>query len=218
MSTFVSNCPHCGTNYVAFSIVHEVRAHKIANNLWDTIAICGQCSRAVLATFFPPDNHMTPRQWLATHRRQELPHPQISPSLPDSGAPKHTPGNVSRFYEQGMENMLGNWDAAGSMFRKALDAGLKAKFPDIKGTLYARIVEAGSQNRLTPELEEWSHQIRLDGNDAAHDEEPFSKEDAERLQAFTHLVLLYLFNLPGMLDQARGAQIGEVPAGAATAE
>ena len=102
-----------------------------------------------------------------------------------------------------MENMPGNWDAAGSMFRKALDTGLAAKFPEIKGTLFARIGEAAAQSKLTPELAEWSHQIRLDGNDAVHDDVPFSKDDAERLQAFTHLVLLYLFSLPGMLDEAR---------------
>ncbi len=91
------------------------------------------------------------------------------------------------------------------MFRKALDTGLKAKFPDIKGTLFERIDEAARQNKLTPSLAEWAHQIRLDGNDAAHDEEPFSKEDAERLQTFTELVLLYLFTLPGKLDEARAA-------------
>ena len=37
------------------------------------------------------------------------------------------------------------------------------------------------------------------------DEEPFVKEDAELLSTFTRLVLLYLFTLPGMLNEARGA-------------
>ena len=90
------------------------------------------------------------------------------------------------------------------MFRRALEAGMKNKFPDINGTLYERIKTAAEQHKLTPDLAAWSHEIRLGGNDAAHDEEPFKKEEAERLSTFTRLVLLYLFTLPGMLDEARG--------------
>ena len=92
------------------------------------------------------------------------------------------------------------------MFRKALDVGLKVKFPDISRTLslFQRIEKAEETGGLTPELAEWAHQIRLDGNDAAHEEEPFSKEDAENLHTFTDLVFRYVFTLPGMLTEAQG--------------
>ena len=89
------------------------------------------------------------------------------------------------------------------MFRKALDTGLKSKFPEIKGKLSARINKAAAQQKLTPELAEWAHQIRLDGNDAAHEEEPFEEEDAKKLCNFTRLVFLYLFKLPGMLEESQ---------------
>ena len=105
-----------------------------------------------------------------------------------------------------MENLSGNYDAAGSMFRKALDTGLKSKFPAIQGNLKVRINEAAKGGGLTPELAEWAHQIRLGGNDAAHEEEPFSKHDAKDLGTFTYLVFQYLFMLPGMLKEARGGQ------------
>ena len=104
-----------------------------------------------------------------------------------------------------MDNLNGNWDAAGTMFRKAIDVGLKIKFPEIKGKLYIRIKKAEEARGLTPELAAWAHQIRLDGNDAAHEEEPFTKEEAESLHTFTDLVLRYLFTLPGMLAEAQGA-------------
>ena len=103
-----------------------------------------------------------------------------------------------------MENLPKNWDAAGAMFRKALDVGLKVKFPeDSKGSLYERISRAAERHDLTPGLAEWAHKIRLDGNDAAHGEDPFSEEDAQRLQVFTELVFRYLFTLPGMMQEAR---------------
>ena len=100
-----------------------------------------------------------------------------------------------------MDDLTNNWDAAGSMFRKALETGLKRKFPDMKGDLNTRIKEAAEQQKLTPDLAEWAHQVRLDGNTAAH--EVFSKEEAVRLAEFTELVFLYLFTLPGMLKEAQ---------------
>ena len=105
-----------------------------------------------------------------------------------------------------MENIPGAWDAAGSMFRKVLDTGLKSKFSSHKGRLVDRIEKAAKQGELTPELAKWAHQIRIDGNDAAHEEKPFSEEDAKRLQTFTELVLIYLFMLPGMLAKVRDEQ------------
>lgn len=203
MSVFQANCPHCGTKSVAFTIAHQWNAHKQARQLWDTFAFCGQCSRGILATFYTPDGG-DPVKWLGRGDRNRMEPPQISPSVLSTGAPEHTPENVAEFYRQGMENLPGAWDAAGSMFRKVLDTGLKAKFPEINGTLLQRIEKAAEQNELTPDLAEWAHQIRIDGNDATHEEDPFSKEDAKRLQTFTSLVLIYLFTLPGMLKKARG--------------
>ena len=103
-----------------------------------------------------------------------------------------------------MENLQGNWTAAGMMFRKTLEIGLKEKFPDIEGTLARRINIAAERGGLTPDLAAWAHQIRLDGNDAVHEAEPSEEEETRRLQDFTNLVLLYLFTLPGMLQEARG--------------
>jgi hypothetical protein len=48
-------------------------------------------------------------------------------------------------------------------------------------------------------MKEWAHEIRLLGNDAAHEEDPFTPPEAESLQAFTQLFLTYAFTLPGML-------------------
>ena len=204
MEVFQADCPHCGTKSVAFTIIHERKANKISGYHWDTLAHCGQCSRGILASFntlnnSPPTSHLNIASWDYSKCLT------IAPSCPDTNAPDHTPPNVARFYSQGMDNLPGNWDAAGSMFRKALETALKHKFPEIKGTLYERIEKAAKQHKLMPDLAEWAHQIRLDGINAVHEEEPFSKEDAERLSIFTKLVLLYLFALPGMLEHARYA-------------
>ena len=200
---FKADCPHCGTRSVAFGIVAEHNGPVRINTSWDTLAICGYCNRGVLANFeCYTDN--TPMELLQYGRGEQLSYPKIYPSGTSNEAPSHIPDNVKRFYEQGVDNLQKNWDASGSMFRKALEAALKHKFPHGKGTLYDRIEDAKSVGGLTADLAKWSHQIRLDGRNAVHEEEPYSKEEAERLCAFTNLVLQYLFTLPGMLKEAQG--------------
>lgn len=71
--------------------------------------------------------------------------------------------------------------------------------PTAKGTLEKRIDSLPAAMGVTPAMKEWAHQIRHLGNDAAHEDDPFSKEEADSLQAFTELFLTYVFTLPGML-------------------
>ena len=203
MSVFKENCPHCGTKSVAFTIIGETlwsyddRTDRVK---WDALAKCGHCGRGIVAALdMDQGNPETPPSRYL-HLCKLL---SIFPSPPSTGAPPHTPENASRFFKQGMENLSGNYDAAGTMFRKALDTGLKNKFPEMTGTLNSRIDKAAKSGGLTSDLAEWAHEIRALGNDAAHEEEPFSKQDALNLRDFTFLVFQYLFMLPGMLEKAQ---------------
>ena len=192
-------CPRCGTKNVALEeiglnlpggdVVLQFE-HPRFGRCVDVLVRCAYCQRGVVFTF---EINRGGRGRLR----------EIAPSPPRTVAPEHTPQNVDQFFRQGMENLPGNWDAAGAMFRKALDTALKHKFPDLRGRLFERIENAAGQHKLTPDLANWAHQIRLGGNDASHEEAPFSKDAAEELASFTKLVLLYLFTLPGMLEKSR---------------
>jgi hypothetical protein len=120
-------------------------------------------------------------------------------------APEYTPENVGRFYLQGMDNMPRNFDAAGTMFRKSLDTALKKLDETGKGSLQKRIDNLPEAAGVTPAMKEWAHQIRHLGNDAAHEDDPFTEEEAKSLQAFTELFLTYAFTLPGMLKARKPA-------------
>jgi hypothetical protein len=122
-----------------------------------------------------------------------------------SGCPDGVPSNVEKFYVQGLENMAAaRWDAAGAMFRKSLDVATKLIAPEKRSkTLYARINELVAEGRLTDAMGEWSHEIRLDGNDAVHDEEPETEQDANITQGFTEAFLTYTFTLPAMVEANR---------------
>ena len=216
MGVFQANCPHCGTKAVAFTIlsVHQPKTMDSAH--WDSFATCGNCMRCVLAVFACGID-ADPKWLLANGRHHLVTLMTVFPSLPNSGAPEHTPENAARYYEQGVDNLPNNFDASGTMFRSALEAGLKAKFPSLTGSLYQRIRQAASDNQLTPEMADWANKIRLDGNEAAHgvevpsdDEESnvsekhLTKERAIELHTFTELLFTYLFTLPGRLEEARG--------------
>ena len=201
MSIFKADCPHCGTRSVAFTIQHQNQVNP-SRARWDTFAVCGRCGRGVVASFITPSLH-SPIVHSKNGGSLEEALRDFFPSTPSLEAPNHTPSNVARFFKQGVDNLPGNWDAAGSMFRKTLDIGLKEKFPEIEGRLIDRIDKAAELQGLTPDLAEWAHQIRLDGNYAAHEEEPSPEVIAKRLHVFTDLVLRYLFTLPGMLEEAR---------------
>lgn len=98
----------------------------------------------------------------------------------------------------------GRWDAAGAMFRKSLDVGTKILAPDKRTkNLYSRITELVDEGRLTSAIGAWSHEIRLDGNDAVHDEEPETEHDANVMQRFTEALLIYSFTLPAMVEANR---------------
>ena len=193
---FKGDCPHCGTMSVAFTHKAVIHPQRESNCFTDVFVQCGHCERGVMA--------MVPGLVTAA-RDMNQPDVKFAPSPPSTDAPAYTPENVARYFKQGMENTPRNPDAAGTMFRKTLETALKERFPDLKGTLHDRIRKAADDGALARDMAEWAHHIRIRGNDAAHEEEPFSEDEARDLRSFTDLLLRYLYTLPGMLAEARGA-------------
>ncbi|HDR9877483.1 TPA: DUF4145 domain-containing protein [Burkholderia cenocepacia] len=83
------------------------------------------------------------------------------------------------------------------MFRRCLEIALKAHSPDIEAwKLEKRIDKLAAERKITDDMKTWAHRVRLDGNDALHEEEEFTKESATELMEFTSLLLIYLYTLP----------------------
>jgi hypothetical protein len=138
--------------------------------------------------------------WIIAHFWPDVPAPLI---------PEHVPPEVTRVYLQAERNfpIQGNEDAAGTMYRKALDIALKKIDPALSGTLGQKIKLLVSAGKLTTDLAEWSDHIRDLGNEAAHDELPLARKDLEDLRGFTEMVLRYLFTLPNMIKKRRGEKL-----------
>lgn len=84
------------------------------------------------------------------------------------------------------------------MYRSALDVGTKG-LPDVpaKKNFFQRLEWLHQQHRITPEMRAWADHVRIEGNEALHDPEDFSEEDAKPLRLFTEMFLKYMFELPG---------------------
>jgi hypothetical protein len=97
----------------------------------------------------------------------------------------------------------GRWNAAVGMYRAALDLAtksLRAEGP----TFFKRLENLASTARVTPEIRSWADHVRVEGNEALHDPETFTREDAQALRFFTEMFLRYVFELPGEVMRFRG--------------
>jgi hypothetical protein len=125
------------------------------------------------------------------------------PRRPPIDAPEHIPKEVHRLYVQACGcRQKGMRDAAGMAYRKTLELALKALSMEIDASLVKRIEKMAEQGRITSAMAEWANEIRLDGNKAAHDEEP-TAEAVDQLHYFVHVFLLYAFTLPAMVGQRK---------------
>jgi len=91
-----------------------------------------------------------------------------------------------------------SWNAAVAMYRSALDIATKGLdgVPD-KITFFKRLEWLHKEHRITPDIRSWADHVRVEGNEALHDPEDFTQEDARPLRLFTEMFLKYVFELPG---------------------
>jgi Domain of unknown function (DUF4145) len=164
---------------------------------------CEGCGGGIIVTI--TDTATNVQHWVqgATSRLTDI--LAIYPELKEPKAPADIPNNVRTAFLSGLENLkLANGaNAAAMMFRRSIELSAKAINPDGKGNLKQRIADL-SDDFVTPAMKECAQHIRLDANDATHDEEEFSKEDAATLHVCAEMFLTYAFTLPKMLERATG--------------
>ena len=192
--TIKLDCPHCGIREAAFTQAGQYNYSGVS------IGIPGYQTPHSTVLFICPNS--TCRQGVVAAAKNGV----IDKFYPErqSDIPDHLPERVKSYFRQGINSLDGSFDAAGTMFRKSLEAGLKDKSPETKGNLVQRIKKLAESGSLTQDLADWADHIRNEGNDAAHDE--FTKYQAEELHEFTKLVLTYLFTLPAIAERAGAAR------------
>ena len=219
MAELVLDCPHCGAERTGFVFGGEylVKSHKsprsdAVKSTWNTLFVCRRCTEGVVAqleTFrdTPPSAHDVV---LTTAEFQLM---KVDPKPQPISVPEHLPEHIARDYKEAADSLRRrSFTLAGMGFRKVLlraTTALAAASTEItftkRETLQSRIDTLAHHHLITPAMCEWAHQIRDDGNDANHEEDVvFEQSDAEQMQAFTELFLIYAFTLPERVKLARG--------------
>jgi hypothetical protein len=175
MAILRHKCPHCRTENVAFTICGAVPKRRVAhkdNTEAAVLLVCPGCENpagAVLLGRGLPVSHITSLSGDPTDYAWVL--EQFWPEVPKPLVPEHLPPDIERTYLQAESNFdrPGNEEAAGMMYRKALDVAIKKIDPSLTGTLGRKLKALAKQGKLTDEIAEWADHVRELGNEAAHE-------------------------------------------------
>ncbi len=119
--------------------------------------------------------------------------------------PDHLPASVERAFLQGELTyaMAGCEDAAAMMYRSALEMALKELHPEAKGMLGKRIDAAVAKGHLPNAIGDWAHEVKIVGNDSAHELEGTTRSDLEEARGLVDAALRYLFSMPQTVAERR---------------
>lgn len=159
-----------------------------------TFAACIRCERPLLA-----------RRDFSIF--EGLPHPQndfvrVYPT--DEAIPEAVPEMVARPYREAQKAYgVKIYAACVLMCRKCVEA-VCVQHGESEGTLAARLDLLQKKGVIDNALFEWTKELRLSGNDAAHDAtKKTSEAEAKNALEFAKAVLIYAFELPRRLQSAR---------------
>ena len=176
-----------------------------------TFGLCQTCQRGcalqVLLVSLEGDVDVTAQAFPRPLLGLMLTAPEKVLSASQVQVPTFLPGNVESFFRQARHNVvLENWDAAGVMYRKALQTALRTILGKTGGNLYSQIIRAVETAGPPRDLGGFAQLIRILGNEAAHGDE-FSEFEARLLDAVSEAALVHLFTIPGLLKEDRRSNV-----------
>ncbi|MFD2755424.1 DUF4145 domain-containing protein [Comamonas terrae] len=205
MSVLVIQCPHCGAEKMTFKVMKSV-GHLIPGQS-SVMALCSGCDGPVLATLFAPP-HMGDRLVeMPGNLLQERDFRAIGiwPKPQEPEVPQGVPDKVARsFIEAAKSRRAQLWNAACGSYRRCMELALKEFAPDVEAwKLEKRIDKLAAEHRITPALQTWAHELRLDGNEALHGDDDATEDMAEQMHHLTYFLLTYLYTLPNQIEEVR---------------
>ncbi|AVO46923.1 DUF4145 domain-containing protein [Phreatobacter cathodiphilus] len=215
MAVLTTTCGHCGTEKIGL----HVKAYAQAGGGVAAFTTCPKCTQPAVHLLRPGPQARATEGWFNTSAAKAdgsdtLTHSgwAIRASYPAAStpqAPDHCPEDIGRVYIGARMALLrGELDAAGMLIRKVLEVATKRVLPQSTGTLASRIDEMAKGNLIPEAVKSWAHQIRIIGNDAAHDAgEPPKAEVAEAIE-FADAFLIYVFTMPERVRQRHSRRNG----------
>jgi hypothetical protein len=215
MGFIVRDCVRCGTK----SVQHSVSGSTYqGENRWELFCVCNRCTKSSIYVFHYGGNknpHDLPGQ-LGDGDYGQLDNVAVKIATTSLDLAASIPERIAGLFREANECRQMTWyEAAGAMYRKTVDVATKhiyatdgrltGKIP--ADALRVRIKSLGEMKILEPDIVEVADVAALDGNDAAHDIDPYTADEAEALEYLTMDLLDRLFVRPARLAEVRAKQI-----------
>ncbi|MDA5631099.1 MULTISPECIES: DUF4145 domain-containing protein [Agrobacterium] len=129
---------------------------------------------------------------------------------------EYIPERIASLFREANECRQMTWyEAAGAMYRKTLDVASKHIYTHDERlakkqpaqALRPRIKALGEMGILEKDIVELADVAALDGNDATHEVDPYTKDEAEALEDLTLDLLDRLFVRPAKIAAVKAKQI-----------
>jgi Domain of unknown function (DUF4145) len=216
MAHILADCPHCGGIKVGFAAHAQYLIQP--KGTWLVFFICGNCEQGILAEYYMIVNKGVASPAAANGKPEDSGFGMLARGYYPEPAPTQIPDHLSapldRYFQQAADALKReDWDSSGIMSRRVVDVSTQLQLGETEskkaGDLRNRIDVLADKGHITRDLQQWAHEIRLGGNEAVHDKEPYSKDDAEDLLNFSELYLTYVYSLPGRLADRKARKDGE---------
>ena len=205
-------CPACNVHVEARVLAHHCRETVVIHeDLWDpterqyteelfTFAACIRCDGPLL---------MRERRYIM--EGNAIPQDEATRVYPrDTILPDAVPNTTAHLYREAHQAYrVKLYDSCAAMCRKTIEA-VCGHYGESRGPLAGRLDRLLERGIIDRAMFEWTQELRLSGNRGAHaDAKSVSRTEANDMLAFARAVLVYAFELPRRLRQARGRRMSE---------
>ncbi|AJJ25266.1 HEPN domain protein [Yersinia enterocolitica] len=175
--------------------------------------LCRSCGNPVSANVGSPHGQ-SPIDFVRQGSDDSIPGSQqfilfdFFPKAATHAAPDNCSERASKFFVEAKENLQrGNYETSVMLCRKVIDIATREILGEEsnKEQLSQRISMLYGKGKITEQMKDWAHIVRIDSNGAVHSDEAFTKDEAEEVIGFTEVFLIYSFTLPEMVTAKQNA-------------
>lgn len=217
MAFIITDCVRCPVAHVQHSLIGEKMCDEYGYE-WELAFACHACKKVSVYSCRLQVNGHSPSGYAgqgdvrSVVSRIEAVKIGITEITVSESVPRRV---ADLFIEANACRQMMRFEAAGAMYRKTVDVATKHIYSNderLTGkspaqALRVRIKSLGEMKILDNDIVELADVAALDGNDATHDVDPYTMEEAEALEELTFDLLDRLFVRPARLAAVKAKQI-----------
>lgn len=213
MTFFVKDCVRCGVRRMNHQLIGVSQIDALN---WELAGRCASCLGISIYKARMQTGGSSPAGFQAQIPDDRIDDTPVRIATTAIDLSTHIPERIASLFREANECRQMTWyEAGGAMYRKTLDVATKYIYEHdqrLAGktpaqALRVRIKSLGEMGILDGDIVELADVAALDGNDATHDVDPYTKDEAEALEDLTFDLLDRLFVRPAKIAAVKAKQI-----------